>query len=265
MDETLDVAYAQNLISSINVVLEAMRGPLPIRIASPSDWVGRRVTYRSEPQPAKIEPSRCCWRTACYQQGMPRAGCCIALPLLRRAPEGTVLANISDWIKQALGRGDGRREGTKGGRGNEIERWVPCDKGRQYLLAEANASPERGVRRKAMLLPDETRVRSFVNNGEINRARLPLHKLGIKGVHGLRAAYACQRYEDLMAIWRPCFCRTIARDIASTGKLIDTITMELGLERRDVIEEYIGDYSAHRSLLQNRKYEASKALKAAKK
>jgi hypothetical protein len=40
-----------------------------------------------------------------------------------------------------------------------------------------------------MLLPDETYV-SFVNNGEITRARLPLHKLDIKGYRELRAAYA---------------------------------------------------------------------------
>jgi hypothetical protein len=49
-----------------------------------------------------------------------------------------------------------------------------------------------------------------------------------------------------VAIWLPCSCRTTARDIASTGKPLHD-HMELGHERNDVIEEYIGDYSVHRS------------------
>ena len=104
-----------------------------------------------------------------------------------------------------------------------------------------------------------------MNNGEINRARLPLHKLGIKGYHELRAAYACQRYEDLSGYLAPVFLPDNCAGYRIHWKTIDTITMELGHERRDVIEEYIGDYSAHRSFLQNRKYEASKALRAALK
>ena len=266
MDETLDVAYAQNLISSVNVVLEAMRGPLPIRIASPSDWVGRRVTYRSEPPTGQEWSQVVAAGEQLAKQGMPRAQVVVLLcryfgVRLREA----VLANISDWIKQARERGAiDVREGTKGGRGNEIERWVPCDKKGQYLLAEAERICRSVGCGENMLLPDETYV-SFVNNGEINRARLHLHKMGIKGYHDLRAAYACQRYEDLSGYLAPVLLPDNCAGYRIHWKTIATITMELGHERDDVIEEYIGDYSAHRSLLRNIKYEERIAQKAAMK
>jgi hypothetical protein len=47
--ETMSVAYAQNLLSSVNVVLEAMRGDRAIRI-SPTGLVGERSHVRDTPQ-----------------------------------------------------------------------------------------------------------------------------------------------------------------------------------------------------------------------
>ena len=46
-DETLAVSYAQNLIVSANITLEALRQDKIIRIESPASWVGKRQTVRT--------------------------------------------------------------------------------------------------------------------------------------------------------------------------------------------------------------------------
>jgi hypothetical protein len=47
-DETLAVSYAQNLIVSANITLEAMRQDKTIRIESPASYVGKRQTVRTK-------------------------------------------------------------------------------------------------------------------------------------------------------------------------------------------------------------------------
>ena len=46
-DETLAVSYAQNLMVSANITLEALRQDKIIRIESPASWVGKRQTVRT--------------------------------------------------------------------------------------------------------------------------------------------------------------------------------------------------------------------------
>jgi hypothetical protein len=46
-DETLAVSYAQNLIVSANITLEALRQDKTIRIESPASYVGKRQTVRT--------------------------------------------------------------------------------------------------------------------------------------------------------------------------------------------------------------------------
>lgn len=265
MDETLDVAYAQNLISSVNVVLEAMRGPIPIRIDSPSDWVGRRCTYRTEPPTGQHWHQVASAADHLAKHGMPRARIVVLLCRhfglrLREA----VLANISEWIKQVHEyRAIDVREGTKGGRGNAVARWVPCDPKGLYILTEAERVCRELGCGENMLLPDETYV-SFVNNGEINRARLHLQKFNIKGYHELRAAYACQRYEDLTGYLAPVFMANESAGDYIHFKAVEEITNELGHDRLEVMDEYIGSRPTHRYEVNNKKPEDNKDKKAKK-
>jgi hypothetical protein len=265
MDETLDVAYAQNLISSVNVVMEALRGPLPIRIESPSDWVGRRCTYRTEPPTGQHWHQVTSAADHLAKHGMPRARIVVLLcrhfgVRLREA----VLADISEWIKQVEDcRAIDVRKGTKGGRGNEVSRWIDCDPMGLYLLTEAKRVCRELGCGDNMLLPNEAYV-SFVSNGEINQARLHLHKFNIKGYHELRAAYACQRYQDLTGHLAPVF---MANEIAGDDihlKAVEVITNELGHDRTEVMDEYIGRRSARQRVPDAEEIEEKRAKKTKK-
>ena len=74
---------------------------------------------------------------------------------------------------------------------------------------------------------------------QIRPARELLHAHGLKGFHDLRAAYACERYQQLTGQPAPvnggrCADRTLDR------KRAQQISHELGHNRIDVVAAYIG-------------------------
>ncbi len=239
-DETLAVSYAQNLIVSANITLEALRQDKAIRIESPASWVGRRRTVRT-----KI-PDGMDWAdidrliARMRQKNLHRAAVIVLLCRsfgirLREA----VLATFADWQRQARERGQvDIREGTKGGRGKEVERWVPVSERGLLALREA-VHVRKQLGGPNLLRPDET-FDDLVNDGEIHRARRILHEFGIRGYHELRAAWACERYEELSGATAP----ILQADISS-GQEIDeqfrlALARELGHDRIDIVAAYIG-------------------------
>lgn len=239
-DETLAVSYAQNLIVSANIALEALRQDKAIRIESPATWVGRRQTVRT-----KI-PDGMDWAdidrlvSRLHQKNLQRAGVIVLLCRsfgirLREA----ILANPADWQRQARERGKiDVREGTKGGRGKEVERWVPVSEHGRIALREA-AQVRNQLGGQNLLKPDET-FDDLVNDGEVHRARKVLHEFGIKGYHELRAAWACERYEEMSGATAP-----VLQAGSSSGQENDdpfrlALARELGHDRVDVVAAYIG-------------------------
>jgi hypothetical protein len=90
-----------------------------------------------------------------------------------------------------------------------------------------------------LLRPDET-FDDLVNDGEVHRARKVLHEFGIKGYHELRAAWACERYEEMSGATAP-----ILQAGSSPGQENDeqvrlALARELGHDRIDVVAAYIG-------------------------
>jgi integrase len=239
-DETMAVSYAQNLIVSANITLEALRQDKAIRIESPASWVGKRQTVRTR------VPDGMDWtdidRLVVHlrQKNLQRAAVIVLLcrsfgVRLRKA----ILANYADWHRQAreLGQID-IREGTKGGRGKEIERWVPVSERGLLALREA-VHVRKQLGGPNLLRPDET-FDDLVNDGEIHRARKILHEIDIKGYHELRAAWACERYEEMSGETAP-----ILQAGGSPGQKNDdlfrlALAGELGHERVDVVAAYIG-------------------------
>jgi len=72
-------------------------------------------------------------------------------------------------------------------------------------------------------------------------ARETLHAHGLKGFHELRAAYACERYEQLTGHAAPVnggHCYRIDRDLDEQAR--QQISLELGHNRIDVVSAYIG-------------------------
>jgi hypothetical protein len=71
--------------------------------------------------------------------------------------------------------------------------------------------------------------------------RETMHEHGLKGFHELRAAYACERYEQLTGHAAPVnggHCYRIDRDLDQQAR--KQISLELGDNRIDVVSAYIG-------------------------
>lgn len=239
-DETLAVSYAQNLIVSANTTLEALRQDKIIRIESPASLVGKRQTVRTRVPDgmdwADIDRLVARLRAKNQHRAVVIVLLCRSFGIrLREA----ILANLADWQRQARERRQiDIREGTKGGRGKEVERWVPVSERGQIALREA-VQVRNQLGGQNLLMPDET-FDDLVNAGEIHRARKVLHEFGIKGYHELRAAWACERYEEISGEAAP-----VLQTGTSLGQEIDdrfrlTLARELGHDRIDVVAAYIG-------------------------
>ena len=125
-------------------------------------------------------------------------------------------------------------EGTKGGR--SAPRWVPVTAtGRAALQAALDARPEGS---RNLIAPGES-YRSW-REGELRSGRDLLHGHGAKGFHDARAAYACQRYQELTGHEAPATAghRGADRDADRAARAV--IAGELGHGRPDVCRAYVG-------------------------
>lgn len=130
------------------------------------------------------------------------------------------------------------QDGTKGGRsGASAPRWITVNDHIRDALAFARRVSPNGSRN--LLEPDES-YRDF-RQGTVQFARDVLHKHELKGFHELRAAYACERYEQITHHPAPinggnCFQLDRYLDQKARTK----ISYELGHGRIDVVSTYIG-------------------------
>jgi hypothetical protein len=170
-DETLAVSYAQNLIVSANITLEALRQDKTIRIESPASWSGNGRQSEPEYRTAWTGQALIAWLFTCARKictGLPSSSCYAAVSEYDSARQ--ILANPRDWQRQARERGQiDIREGTKGGRGKEVERWVPVSERGRLALREA-VQVRNQLGGQNLLKPDET-FDDLVNDGEVHRAR----------------------------------------------------------------------------------------------
>ncbi|MNY05581.1 Integrase [compost metagenome] len=146
------------------------------------------------------------------------------LPRLQREAEHLGRINIQD--------------GTKGGRsGASAPRWVVADDEVKAALQFARKASPTGSRN--LLARDESYA-AFLQQ-TVLPARETLHEQGLKGFHELRAAYACERYEQLTRHAAPInggHCYRIDRDLDQQAR--QQISVELGHNRIDVVSAYIG-------------------------
>ena len=239
-DETLAVSYAQNLIVTANITLEAMRQDKTIRIESPASYVGKRQTVRTK-IPDGMDWSEIDRLVACLRaKNQNRAAVIVLLCRsfgirLREA----ILANLPDWQRLARERGQiDIRQGTKGGRGKEVERWVPVNEHGRLAIREA-VQVRNQLGGQNLLRPDET-FDDLVNDGEVYRARQILREFGIKGYHELRAAWSCERYEELSGEAAPVLQAGTSSGQENDAPFRLALARELGHDRVDVVAAYIG-------------------------
>ena len=237
----LCIATAQNRLSSVNRTLAALRGDHHVRIASPSQAVGQqRSSVRTRaPDGQDLQQVRRVLEALGEQQHARVA----AIVLLARATgmrlREAILADLSRLRREAehLGRIN-IQDGTKGGRsGASAPRWVVANEAVKAALQFARHASPIGSRN--LLARDESYA-AFLRQ-TVLPAREMLHEQGLKGFHELRAAYACERYEQLTGHVAPVnggHCYRIDRDLDQKAR--QQISLELGHNRIDVVSAYIG-------------------------
>lgn len=237
----LAVSTGQNRISSVNRTMAALRGDQYVRVPSPSRALGmqRSGIRQSVPQGqnrAQVQQVV----DALSSSGQFRAAAIVQLARatgmrLREA----ILADLPRLWREAesLGRIN-IQDGTKGGRsGASAPRWITADgRIREALEFALQVSP-KGSRN--LLAPDESYL--DFQQGTVLHARHILHQHNLKGFHELRAAYACERYEQITHHPAPIIgghCYQLGRHIDRKAR--GQISYELGHGRMDVISAYIG-------------------------
>ena len=229
-------AYAQNLLSSVNVVLEAMRGDRQIRVA-PVDFVGQRERVRTDP-PAGLNQNavrRCAERLR--QDGHEQVAALVevARALGLRLKEASLL-NARIALGQVKKHGAVNiTAGTKGGRGHRVDRWVPVA-GRAIgcLIRAAKAQG-----RSRNLIPSGLTWKQW--NSHVHYVWATVRDdHGLKKIHDLRAAYACERYRQLTGSAAPVIAGRRIADRSTDKSARRIIAQELGHGRQEVLESYIG-------------------------
>ncbi|MGR3994506.1 integrase domain-containing protein [Pseudomonas sp. 1121_17] len=237
----LAISTAQNRLSSVNRTIAALRGDQCIKLPSPSKALGmQRIGVRkSMPQGQDREQVNQIVDALCRHHQLRAA----AIVLLARATgmrlRETILADLPRLSREAneLSRIN-IQDGTKGGRaGASAPRWIAVDDYVRDALGFARQVSPAGSRN--LIAPHESYL-SFLQK-IIRTARDILHASGLKGLHELRAAYACERYEQISQHRAPINggrCCQLDQHLDREARR--QISYELGHGRIDVVAAYIG-------------------------
>ena len=236
----LTIATAQNRLSSVNRTLAALRGDQYVKVPSPSKALGmwRTSVRRSVPQGQDLEHVTRVVEVLCAHQ-QPRAA---AIAQLARATgmrlREAILADLPRLKREAEQYGKiNIQDGTKGGRsGASAPRWITADDHIRDALRFAEQISPDGSRN--LLAPNE----SYLDFQQriVRPARDILHKHNLTGFHELRAAYACERYEQITHHPAPVNggrCYQLDRRLDKDARV--QISDELGHGRIDVVSAYI--------------------------
>ncbi|MEJ5865354.1 integrase domain-containing protein [Pseudomonas farsensis] len=237
----LAVSTAQNRLSSVNRTMAALRGDQYVKLPSPSKALGMQRTgvRQSVPQGQNREQVKQVVNALCRHHQLRAA----AIALLARATgmrlREAILADLRrlSCEANALGRIN-IQDGTKGGRaGASAPRWITVDDHIRGALGFARQVSPAGSRN--LIAPHQTYLN--VLKEIIRPARDILHAHNLKGFHELRAAYACERYEQITQHQAPINggqCCQLDRNLDREARR--QVSYELGHGRIDVVAAYIG-------------------------
>ncbi len=232
------VAYAQNVLSTVNVVLETMRKDSTLTI-KPAQYVGERTHVRSEAPRTGDRGQLQKSIQALYARNEARVAmvALLARDFGLRFKEASML-DTSKALKQAsrLNRIN-ITQGTKGGRGKGQDRWVPVNSQALETLKQAKALQGK----EKNLIPNNKTYVQWRDHAyyQWRIANQNAHA-DIKGFHDMRAAFACERYQEITGYPAPVINgqRQAPKSIDTQARLI--LSQMLGHNRIDVIVAYIG-------------------------
>ncbi|HCE9574647.1 TPA: integrase domain-containing protein [Pseudomonas aeruginosa] len=240
----LAVSTAQNRLSSVNRTMAALRGDQCVKLPSPSKALGmqRNGVRHATPQGQDRKQIEQIVDALCSRDQRRAA----AIVLLARATgmrlRETILADLPRLSREAndLGRIN-IQDGTKGGRsGASAPRWIAVDDHIRGALGFARQVSPAGSHN--LIAPHESYFDVLLDI--VRPARDILHAQNLKGFHELRAAYACDRYEQITQHWAPTGggqCCQVDRHLDREART--QISYELGHGRIDVVAAYIGGRS----------------------
>ena len=230
------VSYAQNLLSTVNVVLQTMRGDKALQI-SPATLVGQRTHVRSS-APTGMERDRVERAVQVLRDKgeiQTAAVASLARDLGLRFREASLL-DAKGALKQAQTIGKiNITEGTKGGRGREVDRWVQVtERAMQSLITAAKIQEDA-----RNLVPKGLSFSQWKDHAHHAWSHIA-GTYDLRGFHDLRAAYACERYLRLTGHPAPAVAgeRQASKEDDRTARQI--IAQELGHGRVDVAAAYVG-------------------------
>ena len=232
----LAVRYAQNLLSTVNIVLEAMRSDRRVRV-SPATLVGNRKNVRAE-APAGLDRSAVD-RAVQQLDGQREVQVALVAALARDFGLRFREASLFD-ARHALREAVERRAvnitaGTKGGRGKKVDRWVPVsERGMQTLQRAAN---HQGA--ASNLIPADQTYRQWREHA-YHVWQGAVSSRSLRGFHDLRAAYACERYQEITGSAAPAAAGHRGANKEEDTAARVTIAQELGHNRVDVVAAYVG-------------------------
>lgn len=229
-------AYAKNLITSANVTLQALRGDKSVW-ARPGEYVGPRSVVRRE-CPATLD-RRLFERAVAKLESSGKARVAAVALLsrefgLRRKEASLLQLRLAHTQAKHLGKIN-VTEGTKGGRGKAVDRWVPAGATAVAVLERAiNAA--RGADNLIPVGKTYGQWATAVSKGWQSAAKA--NQLG--PLRDLRSAYACERYRSLTLSDAPVVAgsRVVDRGVDKNARA--TIAQELGHGRTDVVAAYVG-------------------------
>lgn len=238
---SLAISTAQNRLSSVNRTMAALRGDQCVKLPSPSKALGMQRSGVRQSVPlgqdrAKVKQIV----DALFRQHQLRVA---AIVLLARATgmrlREAILADLPRLSSEAndLGRIN-IQDGTKGGRASaSAPRWIALNDHVRGALGFARQVSPAGSRN--LIAPHESYMDLLQEI--IRPARAILHVHNLRGFHELRAAYACERYEQITLHRAPINggrCRQLDRNLDREARR--QISYELGHGRIDVVGSYIG-------------------------
>ncbi|VVP14777.1 integrase domain-containing protein [Pseudomonas fluorescens] len=237
----IGIATAQNRLSSVNRTMAALRGDQYVKVVSPSKALGmQRTSIRcSAPQGQDREQVKRIVDVLCeHQQSRVAAIAQLARAAGMRLREA-ILADLPRLKREAEHYGRiNIQDGTKGGRsGASAPRWITVNDHIRGALAFAHHVSPDGSRN--LLAPNESYL--DFQRRVVRPARDILHQHSLKGFHELRAAYACERYEQITHHPAPINggrCYQLDRRLDQEARA--HISYELGHGRIDVVSAYIG-------------------------
>ncbi len=233
---SLSVAYAKNIVTSVNVALESLRGDRAIWI-KPGAVLGKRSSVRTSP-PGGLDRrpvQEAVAQLIANDRARVAATALLCRELgLRRREAALLDLNLARDQASQLGRVN-IIAGTKGGRGRSVDRWVPIPDPAKAAIDLAVKAAGEGSK----LIPDHLSLAQWLSY--VSKAwRAVANPLVLGTLRDLRAAYACDRYRQLTHAPAPAVAGVRTADKTLDRAARKTLSQELGHERIDVLAAYVG-------------------------